>query len=52
MCSRHAARLVAEYEAARLADEETSDAPNERDSEREPSERAGVLATVVARLSR
>lgn len=55
MCSRHAAHLIAEYEAARLAseeNEETSDASSASESGQESNEQVGVIATVVARLFR
>jgi hypothetical protein len=55
MCTRHAAHLIAEYEATRLAseeNEETSDTSSASGSEQESNEPIDVIATVVARLSR
>ncbi|SFG95630.1 hypothetical protein SAMN04488063_3407 [Halopelagius inordinatus] len=53
MCNRHVAHMIADYEAARLdEDEEESDKSESRDAEQPTGDQSGLLATLRRRLAR
>ena len=53
MCNRHVAHMIADYEAARLdEEEEETDGPESRDAEQTTREQSGLLATLRSRFAR
>ncbi len=53
MCNRHVAHIIADYEAARLDEEEERTEESEsRDGEQTTRAQPGLLATLRSRLAR
>ncbi|MDS0478141.1 hypothetical protein [Natrinema sp. 1APR25-10V2] len=53
MCNRHVAHMIADYEAARLdEDEEETNRSESRDAEQTTGNQSGLLVTLRSRLAR